>query len=100
MKFEASDEQVKKMAALAVNASEPMGLGHFHFQPGETFKPEEFDIEDRGIFLDYVQGRMVKLYIHKRGPGEWEVTDRKPTPDYQSWCRKYPTYEALIKAAK
>lgn len=47
---------------------------------------------------DYVFGRMMKLGL------KW--TDRavcfqtgKPRHDYQAWCRAYPTYEALVKAA-
>lgn len=47
---------------------------------------------------DYVFGRMMKLRV------EWDtesitVSDCNPHPDYQSWCRIYPTYQALVAAA-
>ena len=50
---------------------------------------------------DYVFGRMMKLRL-AWGSDSVEVPEAeydKPTPDYQSWCRKYPTRMALVEAA-
>jgi hypothetical protein len=52
------------------------------------------------VEADYVFGRMMKLVL-KFGP-DWVETrndDFPPRPDYQSWCRQYPTYKALFDAA-
>ena len=99
MRFTATDEQVKQMAANAVNASLPMGMGHLHYEISRHFKATEFSLsETDDMHLDYVGGRMVKLNIWRKGIEEWEVRDTKPTPDYQSWCRKYPTYDALLES--
>lgn len=47
---------------------------------------------------DYVFGRMLKLRV------EWDdesvtVRDDPPRRDYQAWCKKFPTYQALANAA-
>src|SRR6266446_1478173 len=59
--------------------------------PGFADKPGE-------MYGDYVFGRMMKLGL-QWGKDFVEFRDSVPRPDYQSWCRKYPTYEALIQAA-
>ena len=94
MQFQATKLQVQQIAANAINASKPMGMGILHFQADANFTPE--DIGDAMSF-DYVQGRMVKLYIRDLGGDKYEIADN-PTPDYQSWCATYPTTEALIKS--
>jgi len=98
MRFKATEQQILQMAANAVNASKPMGMGFLHYQPNNQFKPEDFIIKKNGLYLDYVQGRMVKLFIHKIEDNEWEVIG-EPRCDYQSWCSKYPAYEDLINSA-
>jgi len=98
MLIEATDEQVKTMGALAANASEPMGMGFLHYDGGTTFKPEDFKLDPRGFFPDYVQGRMVKLRMWRKGPNSWEIPD-EARPDYESWCGKYPSYTDLARAA-
>ncbi len=98
MNFKATDEQIKTLAANAVNASQPMGMGFMH-ATNKEFKPEEFDVPESGVFsLDYVQGRMVKLTLWKKD-GEWKTPERDPHPEYQSWIRRYPTYGALLESA-
>ncbi len=47
---------------------------------------------------DYVFGRMMKLGLSWDAAGV-TVPDVAPRPDYQSWCRVYPTYAALVHAA-
>lgn len=98
MHVRATDEQLKKMAALAVNASRPMGMGFLHFQNRE-YKPEEFDVS-KGLSLDYHQGRMVKLYVNRAVNSDIiKLPDNAPDIEYQSWASKYPTYRALADAA-
>lgn len=96
MKFRATDEQIQQICANAVNASIPMGLGHIR-ATSRVFKPEDFKVEGNFINLDYVQGRMVKLYIWRSGLG-WEMRD-DCDPEYQSWHRQYRSVEELLKSA-
>jgi hypothetical protein len=101
--FKLTNEQVAKACALAVNASVPVGMGFLHYTPKE-FTPSDFEVNDsdQRVDLDYVQGRMVKLFLKRNEENheEWEVRDESPRPDYQSWCMTYPTWEDLIEAAK
>lgn len=98
MNFKATEEQIKQIAANAVNASSPMGMGFIH-ATDKKFTPDEFEIPETGTFsLDYVQGRMVKLTLWNKD-GVWKTPDRAPDIEYQSWMKKYPTYEALVKSA-
>lgn len=99
MRFKATDEQVKQMAANAVNASKPMGMGHLHFEPSNKFQPDAFEISKDGLFLDYVGGRMVKLSLRKLSANLWETPSRPPTHDYQSWVGTYSGYAALVISA-
>lgn len=47
---------------------------------------------------DYVMGRMMKMNVIF-GSNFIEMSDAPPRSDYQSWCRKYKTAQALIDAA-
>jgi len=99
MFFRATEDQVKKMAALAVNASIPMGLGKFHATSKE-FEPSDFEIDDSGsLDIDYFQGRMVKLLLAKDKENIWSTCGITPRSDYQSWVGKFPTYHKLALAA-
>ena len=102
MKFKATEEQINQIAANAVNASSPMGMGYLQFDQGKVYGSSDFNHpydETRPRFsLDYVDGRMVKLHLARVADGIWSTSDREPTSDYQSWCRKYPTYRALVES--
>lgn len=50
------------------------------------------------VYGDYVFGRMMKLGL-KWDETSVEVRDNQPRPDYQAWCKTYPTYEALVQKA-
>jgi len=50
------------------------------------------------INADYVFGRMMKLWCEVVKDGIL-YSDRKITPNYESWCLVYPTYEDLFEAA-
>ena len=52
------------------------------------------------VFADYVFGRMMKLHVTIEGE-QIQVgrAGEVPRADYQSWCRTYPTYDALKEAA-
>lgn len=96
-----TDEQVVKMAKLAIMASSPMGMGILHYDAG--LKSEDIQLEIRsdynpGLFVDYYQGRMVKFRAWKKPKG-WEFPDTI-SYEYESWIRKYPNYETLAEAAK
>jgi len=96
MKFQATEQQIKQIAANAVNASKPMGMGFFHYQAGSNFSADDFGVTDSGLYLDYVEGRMVKLSTHRR-KNEWEINDNI-SADYQSWICKYPTVQDLVNS--
>jgi hypothetical protein len=61
---------------------------------GSVMKPDK----PGEAYGDYVFGRMMKLRI-KWGLDYVEVGDGEPRIDYQAWCGKYPTYQALVEAA-
>jgi hypothetical protein len=98
MIFEATEEQVRRLFAVAVNASRSVGLGFLHYDNRE-YIPEEFEEHDLARGLDYHAGRMVKLWVTRMGPGRWSLPDGLPRPDWQSWCGRYPTYPDLLRAA-
>lgn len=90
-----TDNQARQMAANAVNASVAVGLGYVHYQKN-VYTPEDVQqcVTEKGIYVDYFDGRMVKLRILKEGD-DWVIPLRAPDFDYQSWCREYPTYQDL-----
>ena len=94
MKIIATDEQIKQMAANAINASRPMGMGFLHFNPDSVTTANDLEAEHNGLFVDYFEGRMVKFSAWKH-KDHWEVRDENPHPEYQSWCTKYPTWQSL-----
>ena len=114
--IKATDDQIKEMARLACLASCPIGMGFVHYKKDETFPKEVFKLENEGnqeydmnakwrgnrkeLNLDYVQGRMVKLYMREVEPGLWSSPQlNHVSSEYQSWVEKYPTLEDLVKAA-
>lgn len=103
MLIKCTEEQVKKMAAAAINSSIPMGLGFLHHDPSMKAKPEDIEIyrnEFHGdtLTIDYYQGRMVKFHARKMSEDTWDFTPEEPTSDYQSWIGNYPTYQDLFNA--
>jgi hypothetical protein len=97
MLFKATKNQLRLIALNAVNASVPVGLGVFHFQAknyGLGDLPEMLR-DDGSVNLDYVNGRMVKLYIKAKGEDTYEIRDTA-TSDYQSWVSKYKTPRELV----
>jgi hypothetical protein len=104
MQFKATDAQILEVFRLAINASMAMGLGMIHYQAKDwdtekvttIFEPH---LNRPSITLDYVEGRMVKLSVRRMPEGEWLITDKAPNVEYESWCTKYPTYPALLRAA-
>ncbi len=101
IKFKATEDQIAEIGANAVNASKPVGLGHMSFTGQKISQARIFQCIDLnagrgGLSLDYVQGRMVKLNIWKKGE-HWEINDHAD-PEYQSWCCKYPTVIALLNS--
>lgn len=102
MIFKATLAQVKQIAANAVNASTPRGMGILHYKADHEFTASDFNDlpnpQTNRFSLDYVEGRMVKLWISRLDNDQWEIPPQPsetPTPDYQSWCWKYPTYTEL-----
>lgn len=105
MIFKATDDQLAIVVANAVNASKPMGAGHFHYRPDHEFKPEDFiehiKTNTDWVSFDYVEGRMVKLRIWPDvdKKGYYSCSNDRPREDYQSWYWKYPTYKELLATA-
>jgi hypothetical protein len=101
MKFKASPEQILELKRLAINASSPMGLGFLHYENKEYTADEVKELTEPVPYLDYFNGRMVKLWVNavRKFPGYFEAPDQDPNPGYQSWVRKYPTWGALLTAA-
>lgn len=110
MKFKANVKQIKKVMALACEASKPVGMGFAQFQKGQKFTPDMFEVRysshGASASIDYAGGRMVKLALFAEKSWtsdsevvEWRVTDSNPSSAYQSWCYKYPTYAELLSGA-
>lgn len=101
IRFKASNTQIGKVCAAAVNASTPMGLGMLHYDEKRRYSYNEFaptDKDSKWIDLDYVDGRMVKLHIMYEGKNIWHMSSILK-PAYQSWCKTYPTVPHLLEAA-
>ena len=95
--IQATDEQISQMAANAVNVSSPAGLGYLHFNAATKFTAADFTPGERELYLDYVEGRMVKFYVRRHGANKWQA-NYEPRTDYQSWAFTYPTFQALAKS--
>lgn len=100
MKFRATKEQVSEIVANAVNASVARGMGFLHYDGARIFTAEDFlpDVEESPTNLnyDYVQGRMVKLFIREVEDGIWQTESGEARSDYQSWRYRYPTFKDLV----
>ena len=100
------------VAAFAINASQPMGMGNLSYEPREYTAAEVADaltmlwpnaLHGPHIQVDYFEGRMVKFYARRLEPGgdTYEIhTLMGPEASYQSWVKTYPTYTDLIKAVE
>lgn len=103
MKAKLSKTQALQVAVNAINASVPVGMGMLHFEPKDYSIEEVEDAmdEDGNIFIDYFHGRMVKLDLIvdcKSIDGGYILPSTDPHPEYQSWCKKYPTYQDLVES--
>ena len=108
-----TEEVVKEMFWLAWKAcGRPQGMGFLQDRPDATREDVYSNAANRGDYAgvgsgkqgevrgDYVFGRMMKLFVEfDAKAGVIRFRDENPTRDYQSWCREYPTYEALFDAA-
>jgi len=102
MKFKATELQVLQIAANAVNASnpgDPHSMGWLHYSE-KVFTPEDIKFTSRGVSLDYVGGRMVKLTIRTTETPEVFYIRNDLDIEYQSWVTKYPTVQSLIESVK
>ena len=109
MRFKASEKQIKQMATLACNASDVVFT---NADRNLIFETKDFDEsfaigmkrEVPGLFIDYIEGRMVKFYAkaikfdQNTRIGDWEV-QKILKLDFQSWCVTYPTWQKLIEMA-
>lgn len=96
-----SGERVaKRIVFLAYEPSAVVGLGVLQARSGVTEESLGACIWKDQVDADYIAGRMVKLWGMSFGPNSITFNDELvPRADYQSWCWKYPTYEALVMAA-
>ena len=102
MRILATDEQMKRMAANAINASRPAGMGYLHYKAESKFDSSAVEILNGTtkpyLKVDYHEGRMVKFYADKLEEGVWEVRDIDLDPEYQSWYLEYPTWQAIVES--
>lgn len=85
----------------AYNASRVVGMGYMQARDNVT-ADQVFECVkplpgDSTYHADYVYGRMMKLTAKVDG-NTITISDDQPRPDYQSWCRTYPTYAKLAEA--
>lgn len=97
MNIKLTENQILQLAANAVNAAQPVGIGYLQHEE-KNYTPEDMKecLKGDSLAIDYFHGRMTKLYVHQDKNGEWNFGDYNPTPEYQSWCGTYPTYQALV----
>jgi len=99
-------EQIAKVATfLAYQASHAVGMGVFQEKSDITedklwavLAPRDNGNGTSTVYIDYGFGRMMK-YSMTFDDKNIEGRSSNLSKDYQSWCVKYPTYEALIAAA-
>lgn len=95
----------KRALFLAYHASIRVGFGKMQMEPNVTEETLWNDMRtmERSrpgeVHADYAYGRMMKFYMRWTDTGI-ETKEYRPRPDYQTWCRAYPTYQILIEAAK
>lgn len=102
-------EIAKEMVWLAWKAcGGPIGMGVLQDQPNATKEDVWKSMACRGDYncvsdlpkagkvdADYVFGRMMKLRFSFNADSV-TCANSKPNPEYQGWCRTYPTYEDLV----
>lgn len=107
MEIKATVQQICEIMAKAVNASTcPGGMASLSYQAGMHYSAGVFKemmrdridwSNDNKLYVDYYEGRMVKLTFEKVGDDRWKISrGYAPEPDYQSWAKTYPTVSALI----
>lgn len=94
--------------ALAVlfNASGPQGLGEFQYMPGHTMTPEEAaKVLKKGSYVDYLEGRVIKVDFGNRFELDTTLYDRDNGEDAAATAlfieldkRKGGLFERLNKA--
>lgn len=95
---------VSRMFWLAYQAASVIGMGRFQVTDDATEKsvaPTPYIAPDGKsliCYADYTFGRMMKMYI-TFDRDTINISTNKLQPDYQSWCHRYETYEALKQAA-
>jgi len=105
-------EIMKEMYWLAWQAAgNPSGMGWMRDNPGATKEDVWKNVTNTADYPgppltspgdfngDYVFGRMLKLRLSLKEDGTITFTNATPALDYQGWCHKYKTYEALFAAA-
>lgn len=73
-RIEVTGVSLENLVRAAYNPSEPRGLGHLHFKPGDLSDEDVAAIIDRGknsrlhaVRMDYVNGRAVKFNVRRDG---------------------------------
>lgn len=102
--FTATEDQVNQIIANAINASVPFGMGYLHYEkrdytPAEIASYRTVATSSTGhLDIDYFFGRMVKLHLQKNDDNTWDMRPDVFREDYQSFCRRYPTSDALVNS--
>jgi hypothetical protein len=93
-------------------AGGPQGMGVLQDNPQATKDQvwdQAYNMKDysgRGndmsqkLDADYVFGRMLKLRVSRPTPETLVFDDYPPRPDYQSWCNRFRTFDALFDASE
>jgi hypothetical protein len=106
------EELAKKYFWLAYEAcTSPFGMGILQARDSVTEDQVFENVKTRGdypggamgradgeYYGDYVFGKMMKTGLRIQGQVV-EINGAEPRFDYQSWCRSYPTQDALLAAA-
>ena len=83
-KIDVTGADLREMTRAAFNLSHPVGMGHMHASPGDITE-EALDSamqaatrpangqDDVVLYLDYMEGRRVKLMVVEDAAGRWIV---------------------------
>jgi hypothetical protein len=73
-------------------------LGFFQALGEINVNPEDIQLNEDGLDLDYVKGPCVKLFIRRGLPeGTWEI-HKIADPEYQTWACRYGSNETLVNS--
>ncbi|MEG4883018.1 hypothetical protein QUB75_19755 [Microcoleus sp. K1-B6] len=96
IEFEATEQQIREIAINAIKYSKNVGWGLLRGVEKLDIHPGDIKLDDRGLSLDYVNGRCVKLFIERLSDNRWRIRDNAD-PEYQTWACRWVSNQTLVE---